>query len=77
MSGIVRAWFKNVDSWPRRLVEVTGADTSAVLRIHVDQGRLSAEERNAGVWVGQESDREALRRLLPHQRIEFVSADSG
>ena len=75
--GIVRAWFKKVDSWPRRLVEVTGADTGTVLRIHVDQGRLSAEERNAGVWVGQEADREALRQLLPHQRIEFVSADSS
>ena len=74
---IVRAWFKNVDSWPRRLVDVTGADTTAVLQIHVDQGRLSAEERNAGVWVGQESDREALRRLLPHRRVEFVSAEPG
>ena len=74
---IVRAWFKNVDSWPRRLVDVTGADTNTVLQIHVDQGRLSAEERAAGVWVGQESDREALRRLLPHRRVEFVSADPG
>ncbi len=74
---IVRAWFKKVDSWPRRLVAVTGADTSTVLRIHVDQSRLSADERSAGVWVGQESDREALRLLLPYRRIEFVSADAG
>lgn len=74
---IVRAWFRKVDSWPRRLVSVTGTDGDETLQIRVDQGRLAAEDRNAGVWVGQESDREALHRLLPHERVEFVSADQG
>jgi hypothetical protein len=74
---IVRAWFRNVDSWPRRLVSVTRSDDDGALQIHVDQGRLSPEDRGAGVWVGRESDREALQRLLPYERLEFVSTDQG
>jgi hypothetical protein len=74
---IVRAWFRNVDSWPRRLVSVTRSDDDEALQIHVDQGRLSPEDRVAGVWVGRESDREALQRLLPYERVEFVSADQA
>ena len=73
---IVRAWFRQIDSWPRRLVSID-ADDEAVLRVEIDQGRLPAEERAAGVSVGRESDREALERLLPHERVEFVAADSG
>lgn len=73
---LVRAWFRQIDSWPRRLVAID-SDDEAVLRVDIDQGRLSAEERAAGVSVGRESDREALERLLPHERIEFVAADSG
>jgi hypothetical protein len=73
---IVRAWFRKVDSWPRRLVSVTGTDDDEMLQIHVDQGRLSPEDRSAGVWVGRESDREALQRLLPYERVEFLSADA-
>jgi hypothetical protein len=65
-----------VDSWPRRLVSVTGTDGDETLEIHVDQGRLAAEDRDAGVWVGRESDREALQRLLPYGRVEFVAADA-
>lgn len=74
--ALVRAWFRQIDSWPRRLVSID-PDDETVLRIHVDQSRLSAEERAAGVSVGRESDREALERLLPHERVEFVAADSG
>lgn len=73
---LVRAWFRQIDSWPRRLVAID-SDDEAVLRIDIDQGRLSAEERADGVSVGRESDREALERLLPHERIEFVAADTG
>jgi len=73
---IVRAWFRKVDSWPRRLVSVTGTDDGETLQIHVDQDRLSAEDRSAGVWVGRESDREALQRLLPYERVEFLAADA-
>jgi len=56
---IVRGWFRKVDSWPRCLVSVTGTDDDGALLIHVDQGRLSPEDRDAGVWIGQESDRGA------------------
>lgn len=73
---IVRAWFRQIDSWPRRLVSID-SDDEAVLRVDIDQGRLSADERAAGVSVGRDSDREALERLLPHERVEFVAADSG
>ncbi|HLL61938.1 MAG TPA: hypothetical protein VK401_02745 [Propionibacteriaceae bacterium] len=74
---IVRAWFRNVDSWPRRLVSVTRSDDDEALQIHVDQRRLPPEDRDAGVWVGRDSDREALQRLLPYERVEFVSADQA
>lgn len=76
-ADLVRAWFRQVDSWPRRLVSVTSEEGDAVLRIRVDQGRLSPEDQADGVWVGQESDREALQRLLPHERVEFVAAEPG
>jgi len=29
------------------------------------------------VSVGTQSDREALRQLLPHQRVEFVTAQTS
>ena len=56
---------------------MTRSDDDGALQIHVDQGRLSPEDRGAGVWVGRESDREALQRLLPYERLEFVSTDQG
>lgn len=74
---LVRAWFRQVDAWPRRLVSITRADHDAALRIHVDQGRLPPEEQRDGVTVGRESDREALQRLLPHERVDFMLADVG
>ncbi|HZA73429.1 MAG TPA: hypothetical protein VE476_11020 [Propionibacteriaceae bacterium] len=74
--GIIRAWFRKVDSWPRRLVSITGSEDDEALQIHVDQRRLAPEDRGDGVSVGRESDREALQRLLPYERVEFVSADA-
>lgn len=74
---LVRAWFRQVDAWPRRLVSIDSTDDDASLLICVDQGRLPPDEQQAGVTVGRESDREALQRLLPHERVEFVLADAS
>jgi hypothetical protein len=73
---LVRAWFKQVDGSPGRLVWVRSFDEESVLRIGVDQALRSAEERARGLSVGSQSDREALRRLVPHEHVEFVAADT-
>jgi hypothetical protein len=73
---LVRAWFKQVDGSPGRLISVRSFDDDSVLRIGVDQALRSAEERARGLSVGTQSDREALRRLVPHERVEFVAADT-
>jgi hypothetical protein len=73
---LVRAWFKQVDGSPGRLVWVRSLEDDSVLRVGVDQALRSAEERTRGLSVGSQSDREALRRLVPHERVEFVAADT-
>ena len=73
---LVRAWFKQVDGSPGRLISVRSFDEDSVLRIGVDQALRSAEERARGLSVGSQPDREALRRLVPHERVEFVAADT-
>jgi hypothetical protein len=73
---LVRAWFKQVDGSPGRLVSVRFFDEDSVLRVGVDQALRSAEERARGLSVGSQPDREALRRLVPHERVEFVAADT-
>lgn len=73
---LVRAWFKQVDGSPGRLISVRSFDEDSVLRIGVDQALRSAEERARGLSVGSQPDREALRRLVPHDRVEFVAADA-
>ena len=72
---IVRAWFKQVDSSPGRLVSVQ-VDQEGTLRIGVDSDLRSSQEQAHGVSVGSPSDREALRRLLPHHQVEFVAAET-
>jgi hypothetical protein len=74
---VVRAWFRQVDANPGRLVSVRSTDRDGVLRITVDQPRDGKADSNAGPSVGRESDREALRQLLPHDRVEFVHADGS
>jgi len=74
---LVRAWFKQVDGSPGRLISVRSFDEDSVLRIGVDQALRSAEERARGLSVGSQPDREALRRLVPHERVEFVAADTA
>ena len=71
---LVRAWFKQVDGSPGRLVSVQFVEKEGLLRIAVDSDLRSSAERANGVSVGTQSDREALRQLLPHQRVEFVAA---
>jgi hypothetical protein len=71
---LVRAWFKQVDGSPGRLVSVQFVEKEGLLRIAVDSDLRSSAERAHGVAVGSQSDREALRQLLPHQRVEFVAA---
>ncbi|HJV12972.1 MAG TPA: hypothetical protein VJ625_03690 [Propionibacteriaceae bacterium] len=73
---LVRAWFKQVDGSPGRLISVRSFDDDSMLRIGVDQALRSAEERARGLSVGSQPDREALRRLVPHERVDFVAADT-
>jgi hypothetical protein len=73
---LVRAWFKQVDGSPGRLVSVRSVGDDSILRIGVDHALRSAEERARGLSVGTQADREALRRLVPHERVEFVAADT-
>ncbi|HKN43622.1 MAG TPA: hypothetical protein VJW23_06835 [Propionibacteriaceae bacterium] len=73
---LVRAWFKQVDGSPGRLLSVRSVDDDSVLRIGVDQALRSAEERARGLSVGTQADREALHQLVPHERVEFVAADT-
>ena len=73
---LVRAWFKQVDGSPGRLVSVQFVEQEGLLRISVDSDLRSSAERANGVSVGTQSDREALRQLLPHQRVEFVAAQT-
>jgi hypothetical protein len=75
--GIVRAWFRKVAGWPRRVVAVTETDGDEALEIRVATGQLSPEEESGNGGVGRESDREALRQLLPYERLEFVPAEQG
>jgi hypothetical protein len=37
------------------------------------QALRAAEERARGLAIGSQSDREALRRLVPHDRVVFVA----
>jgi hypothetical protein len=73
---LVRAWFKQVDGSPGRLVSVRSVGDDTILRIDVDHALRSAEERARGLSVGTQADREALRQLVPHERVEFVAADT-
>ena len=70
---LVRAWFKQVHGSPGQLVSVQLLENEGLLRIAVDSELQSSAERAHGVSVGTQSDREALRQLLPHQRVEFVA----
>ena len=73
---IVRAWFLEVDGWPRRVLAVIETADDAALHVRIDQGRHTLDERRVELQIGEDADREALQRLLPHERVEFVPADA-
>ena len=68
---LVRAWFRRVDTGHARLVAVQSLDADDVLRIVVEATSGDA----GGPKIGTQADREALRALLPHAKIELVPAD--
>ena len=68
---LVRAWFRRVDTGHARLVAVQSLDSDDVLRIVVEATSGDA----GGPKIGTQADREALRALLPHAKIELVPAD--
>ena len=75
--GLIREWFRQVDDSPGRLVSVESVGDEEALRISINdlasaEVPLMAEPNE----VGTESARAALRRLLPHRRVEFVGTDT-
>jgi hypothetical protein len=68
---LVRAWFRRVDTGHAGLVAVQSLDSDDVLRIVVEATSGDA----GGPKIGTQADREALRALLPHAKIELVPAD--
>jgi hypothetical protein len=75
--GLIREWFRQVDDSPGRLVSVESVGDEEALRININD-LASAEVPLMGEpnEVGTESARAALRRLLPHRRVEFVGTDT-
>jgi hypothetical protein len=69
---LVQAWFTHVDGSARRLLSVE-ADDLEVLRIHVSRELMAAVDLEVGLAIGSRSQRAALRRLVPHRRLEFVA----
>jgi hypothetical protein len=74
---VVRAWFSQVDSPRGRLISVQSSNDNATLRIGVDPERLGSQGTDHEVLVGRHADRQALRALLPHERVEFVAVSVG
>jgi hypothetical protein len=73
---LVQAWFSQVDNARGRLISVQSTADHASLRIGVEQDEFVSQGADRVVSVGRHADRQALRALLPHQRIEFVAADT-
>jgi hypothetical protein len=74
---VVRAWFSQVDNSRGRLISVQSTEDDTALRIGVAQVRLVSQGAEHEVSVGRHADREALRALLPHERVEFVDANNS
>jgi hypothetical protein len=76
--GLIREWFRHVDDSPGRLVSVESVGDEEALRINInDPAPADASPMGEpATEVGTESARAALRRLLPHRRVEFVGTDS-
>ncbi len=76
-SELVRAWLGQVESPHARLISVQSTDNNATLRISVVPDRVGGYAAAREVSVGRHADRQALRALLPHERVEFVAAGIG
>jgi hypothetical protein len=74
---VVRAWFAEVGGLSSRLISVQPTDDNSGLRISVDQDRPVRLGASYETSVGRHADRQALRALLPHQRVEFADASIG
>jgi len=74
-ADVVQGWFREVDSNAARLVSVRALEPDS-LRIIVDQA-VRSRDGNSEQSIGTAADRLALRRLLPHTRVEFVTADDA
>jgi hypothetical protein len=74
---VVRAWFSQVDSPRGRLISVQSSNDNTALRIGVDPERPGSQGAEHEISVGRHADRQALRALLPHERVEFVAVSIG
>jgi pyrimidine deaminase RibD-like protein len=66
-----------VDNSAAQLISVQSTDDNTALRIVVDQDRVASQGAEQEAAVGRHADRQALRALLPHERVEFVTAGTG
>ena len=73
---VVRAWFTEVDNSHGRSITVQSEDNTT-LRIGVPADQPRSPGAVPEVSVGRHADRQALRALLPHERVDFVVANTG
>lgn len=70
-ADIVRGWLEQVDHRPVVLLGVDVVRSRDTLRIHLSSALARAGAATRGRPSGTGSEAEALRRLLPHRRVEF------
>ena len=71
--GLVAGWLEQVDNDNVVLRNVESLRDGDLLRITLDRPLASPEQAHPG-WPSQSgSEVEALRRLLPHRHLEFIS----
>ena len=76
-ADVVRGWLGQVDDRHVRLLGVDVVRRSDTLRIHLGSALARPGEADRGRPSTYGSEAEALRRLLPHRRIEFEAADTA
>ena len=70
-ADVVRGWLEQVDHRPVVLLGVDVVRSRDTLRIHLSSALARAGAATRGRPSGTGSEAEALRRLLPHRRVEF------
>lgn len=68
---LLRTWFVHVEGTAHRFANVED-DGPKVLRIKVHAEFVASVDFDLGPTIGTRSQRAALRRLVPHRRVEFV-----